>query len=188
MCGGICQWSYPLGTEITLNAQAAFGSRFTGWSAGCTDSAPGVNANASVVCKLRLGSATLLAPRFERNGAANDLSGMWWVGASENGWGMSIIHRATSGQLFTVLYTYNADGSTSWYVMPGGTWSDNFTTFRGAIFQPRGSPFEQYRLDALRVGEPIGELTLRLHSATAITLQYRIGSRTGEKQLVPQPF
>ena len=117
--------------------------------------------------------------QFARHTADTDLSGLWWAGATENGWGVSITHRAASGQKFAALYIYDQQGEPTWYVMPGGVWSDNFSTFTGQLYQPRGPRLDQYNRDALVIGEAKGEMTLRVISATSIALQYRINGNSG---------
>ena len=57
----------------------------------------------------------------------------------ENGWGMSVVqHRDL---LFSVIYAYDAAGKPIWYVMPGGTWNEAKTAFRGALYVPTGTPY-----------------------------------------------
>ncbi len=178
-CGGTCQWTYPIGAAVTLRAEAKQGSRFVGWSGACASAGRDD-------CRLTVNAAATTIANFVRHTAENDLSGLWWGGAAENGWGMSITHRAESGQKFVALYIYDRNSEPTWYVMPGGAWSENFTTYTGQLFQPRGPRLDQYDRDALVVGAAKGEMTIRAVSANAISLQYRIEGSSGAKQLQRQ--
>lgn len=120
---------------------------------------------------------------FVRNSAVTDYSGIWWGGAAENGWGVSITHRAGSGQQFVALYVYDQSGEPVWLTMPGGVWSENFSVIRGQVFRPSGAPLDRYTRDAFVAGASVGEVTLRFVSNDRIEMSYRIDGVAGEKQL-----
>lgn len=115
-------------------------------------------------------------------------SDMWWAGQSENGWGMSIQQHSPSNQQFNALYIYDNFGLPRWYVMPGGTWSNNFTTFSGALYQPTGSPLNTYDANALTVNPSPGTATLTFTSLNSATLQYTINGVSGTKSITRQSF
>jgi hypothetical protein len=169
-CGGICAWTYPLASVVTLRALADRGSAFTGWAGSCSGNS---------TCTLNMNGAQTVTPNFARNSAANDYSGLWWGGANENGWGVSITHRAESGQQFVALYIYDQAGQPTWLVMPGGIWSDNFTVLTGKLYQPRGTPLDQYNRNQLQVGDSVGELRLQFLSTTQIDLRYQLNGING---------
>ncbi len=178
-CGGVCAWAYPLATDVAIEAIPARGSIFTGWSGAC-------QAQGNGLCRLNMNGAQTAFAQFVRNSAATDYSGLWWGGIAENGWGVSITHRAASGQQFITLYVYDKDGAPTWLVMPGGVWSDNFTVLRGKAYRPSGSPLSNYRSDQLIVGDAIGEVTLQFVSDSVIDLSYQLDGLSGRKQLQRQ--
>jgi len=59
-------------------------------------------------------------------------AGLWWNPAN-SGWGISITQHA-GGQMFVVWFTYDAAGSPTWFVMPGGTWTTS-DTYDGRIYR-----------------------------------------------------
>ena len=72
---------------------------------------------------------------FGFGAAPLNVGDMWWGGASQNGWGISITQQA--GVLFGAWYTYGADGRVSWYVLPNGSW--NGTTYSGPFYSTSAS-------------------------------------------------
>ncbi len=176
-CGGICAWAYPLATDVVIDATPLRGSTFMGWSGAC---------NGTGSCRVNMNGAQTAFAQFMRNSAATDYSGLWWGGIAENGWGVSITHRAASGQQFITLYIYDKDGAPTWLVVPGGVWAENFTVLLGKAYRPSGSPLNNYRSDQLIVDDAIGEVTLRFASATAIDLSYQLDGLSGRKQLQRQ--
>lgn len=109
---------------------------------------------------------------------------MWWGGATENGWGVSIVqHR---DQLFTVIYAYDAAGKPTWYVMPGGAWNSDGSRFSGDLYSPRGSPYTAYDPSRFVVGDAVGRASLNFVAGNVAELSYTIGSTTGTKIVTRQ--
>ena len=62
---------------------------------------------------------------------------MWWAGAAQDGWGVSITQQLRS--LFAAWYTYDQNGNVTWYTLPGGAWSGN--TYSGVLATATSSPW-----------------------------------------------
>ncbi len=173
-CGAICVWNFSQGAEVTLTAAAARGSTFVGWSGACQGRS---------VCRVQTGTTQTVFAEFSRNGPTTDYSGLWWVDPAEPGWGISINHRAASGQLFNALHGYDEQGEPTWYAMPAGEWRDGFTIFRGALFRPTGSPLDQYAADQFNNGESVGEATIRFLAPDQLELSVQIAGARAVSQL-----
>jgi len=119
-----------------------------------------------------------------------DYTDMWWVGASENGWGVSITQHALNQ--FIVLYVYDDQGRPIWYVLPQGTWNANQTAFTGALYQPTGSAFSSYNTAQFNpfglTGASVGTATITYNSASTATLTYTINGKSGTKSIQRQVF
>lgn len=127
-----------------------------------------------------------LAPSAS-NGPFN-YSDMWWAGTGENGWGMSIQQHSPSNIQFNALYIYDDNGRPLWVVMPGGTWSNNFTTFSGPVFIPSGAPFSNYNAASFVPNPSVGSVTLNFTSTGTANMNYTINGRGGSKQITRQVF
>lgn len=176
-CGAICVWNFLPNTSVVLRATPRLGSTFIGWSDGCTGTSE---------CRLTSSQAQTVTARFERNGPLRDYSGMWWVGPSENGWGIAINQRAESGQQFNKLYVYDDQGQPTWYLMQGGEWSDGFSVYRGPLYRPRSASLDRYDATQLQLGAAVGEMTLRYVDANRAELSYRISGISATKTLIRQ--
>jgi hypothetical protein len=112
----------------------------------------------------------------------NPWQDLWWSGEAESGWGMSVVqHR---DMLFSIVYAYDNAGKPIWYVMPSGTWNDARTAFSGAVYVPKGSPFNAYDTARFDIGAPVGTLTLTFNSlANEATLDYTINGLSGSKPI-----
>lgn len=126
-----------------------------------------------------------LARRFAIAGNDTPYQDMWWGGASENGWGMSVVQHGD--RLFSVIYAYDAAGAPTWFVMPGGAWNAARTAFTGALDSPRGTPYSAYDASRLAVGDAKGTATITFEGEGA-TLDYAIDGMTGRKAIARQPF
>jgi hypothetical protein len=92
------------------------------------------------------------------------------------------------GGLFAVWFTYGADGRPTWFVMPGGEWTDA-DTFAGTMYRTRGTPWASgtYDPSALRLVSQ-GPYRLRFDDASHATLEYQIEGRSGTLTLERQAF
>ncbi len=127
-----------------------------------------------------------LTRRFAAPVAESPLQDMWWSGPGENGWGMSVVQHGD--RLFAAIYTYDAAGAPTWYVMPGGTWNGARTAFTGALYSPRGSPYSAYDAAKLRPGEPVGTATITFNAANDASLDFTIDGVGGRKAITRQFF
>jgi photosystem II stability/assembly factor-like uncharacterized protein len=138
--------------------------------------------------------STLIAATYGRGmfkatvagGGPADYSDLWWAGAAENGWGMSINQH---GQIqFNAFYVYDSAGTPGWYVMPGGSWNADFTTYTGALYQPTSAPLNNYDTSRFAPGASVGNASLSFTSASTATLLYNIRGATGQKSITRQIF
>ena len=138
----------------------------------------------------RLGATAVNSPKnfAGATGTVGPLnySDMWWVGDAENGWGMSI--QQHNDKPFVAIYVYDNTGKPTWYVLPAGTWTANFTVFTGALYQPTSAPLNNYTPAQFVVGASPGSATLTFTSSSTATMQYTINGVSGQKSLVRQPF
>jgi hypothetical protein len=109
------------------------------------------------------------------------LQDMWWAGSAENGWGMSVVQHG--GRLLNVIYAYDSAGNPTWWVMPAGSWPVYGTTYTGAAYSPRSSPFFAYDGSRFQAGDPVGTLQLTWSGTEAATLSGDIDGVTVAKQL-----
>jgi hypothetical protein len=116
--------------------------------------------------------------------ARSDLGDMWWGGGEQSGWGIAVLQQYAT--LFSVWFTYDANGVATWYVMPSGTWTSP-DTYEGRIYRTRGSPWlGPYDVNALQVID-VGSYRLRFTGEQA-TFGYEIDGRVGSLSLVRQGF
>jgi hypothetical protein len=116
----------------------------------------------------------------------SNLSGMWWGGLAQSGWGVSIVQQ--NATLFAVWYTYDELNHPTWFVMPGGTWT-GADTYEGRMYRTHGSPWLGHAYDAsqLQVTD-VGPYRIKF-SGTNAALEYSVEGRTGTLALTRQaPF
>jgi hypothetical protein len=110
---------------------------------------------------------------------------MWWGGLSQNGWGLAIVQQHAA--LFTMWFTYDAEGLPSWLVMSSGTWT-SANTFEGRIHRATGSPWLGRAYDASRFApRDVGAFRLRFEGEAA-TFEYSVDGRSGSLPLTRTPF
>ena len=114
-----------------------------------------------------------------------DYTDLWW-NPNESGWGLNLTQHP-SRAIFGVWYTYELDGTRTWYVMPGGSWT-GANTYTGALFTTAGpaftSPFNPSQVETRQVGSA----TLTFSDANNGVFAYSIDGVAGSKAITRQPF
>jgi hypothetical protein len=83
------------------------------------------------------------------------LSDLWWGGAPESGWGMSVFQHGD--RLFNVWFVYGEDTQPTWFVQSAGRWQDGVGSyFEGAIYSPGSAPWFAYDASRFDVGPEVG--------------------------------
>jgi hypothetical protein len=111
---------------------------------------------------------------------------LWWAGALENGWGMSIIQHGD--RVFVAMYIYDANGNPTWLALLGGAWNSAHTAFSGPLYSPTGSPFYAYDASHFSAGTAKGTITINFQDSSHATIDYTVGSTTGHKVIARQSF
>ena len=115
-----------------------------------------------------------------------DYTDMWWAGVAENGWGMSVTQHGAIQ--FNVIFAYDNNGKSIWYVMPGGSFNAAGTVFTGPLYLPTSSPFNAYDRSKFVIGASVGSATITYSSNMTATLAYTINGVSANKPLQRQIF
>ena len=131
-------------------------------------------------------------------GTAPSYEGLWW-NSSESGWGVSIAHQGDT--LFAVWYTYDHDGSPTWFFMPSAQLiGDDMETGMGMMDMemmgmPRYSPMYSgtlYRSSMSPTGKvsiaEVGMATFLFKSRTSGVFAYTVGNVSGSKDIARMAF
>jgi hypothetical protein len=111
---------------------------------------------------------------------------LWWGGTAQNGWGISVNQQYRT--LFSVWYTYDRNGSPTWFVMPGGTWTAA-NTYTAAAYRASGPPWLGVPYDASRHSTaPAGTVTFTFTDAQNAAMSYTIDGVSGTNALTRVPF
>jgi photosystem II stability/assembly factor-like uncharacterized protein len=116
--------------------------------------------------------------------ANSSYQGLWW-NANESGWGMSVTQHGN--MIFAALYTYDATGQPTWYVIPNCPVSSGRCT--GEIYKVTGgtSPAVAWSAAGKSVTS-VGTGTLTFSSTSTGTFNFTINNVTGAKAITLQPL
>ncbi|MGE5097896.1 MAG: c-type cytochrome [Betaproteobacteria bacterium] len=120
---------------------------------------------------------TTIVPAF-------DFTDLWWNDA-ESGWGLNLMQHA-SGNIFGVMYTYEAPNRPLWLVIPGGTWTSTLT-FTGAMYRvtgPLASAFDPSKVNV----QPVGTATIAWSDRDHGVFSFTLNGTTVTKTITRQPF
>ena len=139
----------------------------------------------SVACLVLMLFITLVAQTARAQSPTN-YQDLWWSGAQESGWGMSITQQGNV--LFSVFYIYDNSGKPQWVVMPGGVWSNNTSVYTGALYIPSGAHFSAYDASKFSPGASVGSANLTFSNSANAVLRYTINGVSGSKNITRQSF
>ena len=121
---------------------------------------------------------TAVSPSF-------DFTDLWW-NPNESGWGLNIFQHP-SRIIFAVWYTYEGDGTRTWYIVPSGSWTDSMT-YNGPLYVTNGPSYTK-SFDPNQVQtRQVGSATLHFTGANTGTFAYSIDGVSGTKSMQRQPF
>lgn len=135
------------------------------------------------LCSLLACICLLLLPAISHAQNYSDI----WYNPNESGWGLTIADH--NSQLFAVWFTYRQDGKSTWYVIPGGTFSNNRQRFQGDMYATTGPAYSAAAFDPSRVtATKVGTATIDFSSYAAATFTYSLAGVTQTKTIARQPF
>jgi hypothetical protein len=111
---------------------------------------------------------------------------LWWGGITQNGWGVSIHQQYRT--LFALWYTYDRNGRSVWYAVPGGTWTAA-NVFTGTAYRSTGSPWigAVYNAAAFN-NQPVGTVTFTFTDLSNGVMSYTIEGVSGSNPIVRFEF
>lgn len=110
---------------------------------------------------------------------------VWWGGAAENGWGVSLVQHANT--LVAGWYHYDAAGRPAWLIMPGCVWDAALANCTGSLFTATGAWLGSY--DAARFTQmPAGTITFSFADAGNATMSYTVNGVSGTKGISRMRF
>lgn len=134
-------------------------------------------------------AAALLALLVSLPASAQNYSDIWWNPA-ESGWGLTIADHGS--QMFAVWYTYDANGRPTWFVLSGGTFSNDRRTFSGDLYQTTGpsynQPFVSSQVAVTRVGGATLDFAPPGQPAGKASFSYTVGNVSATRIIERQPF
>ncbi|HUL96110.1 MAG TPA: hypothetical protein VLT89_08870 [Usitatibacter sp.] len=128
-------------------------------------------------------------------GAAPDapsaLSGLWWAGSSESGWGVTFTQRRNV--VVAAWYTYDASGNPKWYFasncnLPAGV-TGTAGTCTGPVYEVTGPTFFSSTFNPSLVHvNTVGNLQVAFRDAGNATMSYTVNGVSRSVALVRQAF
>lgn len=113
-----------------------------------------------------------------------DNTDLWWGGTAQNGWGITVMQQAST--LFSVWFTYDANGAPTWYVMPGGAWTSP-SSYEGHVYRTQGTAWASYDPKQLQVMDA-GTYRITLIASGGLTFDYSVEGHQGTVPLSREPF
>jgi len=172
-----------IGTPLTATASSSLAVSYAVQFGNCTivnNRLMAFGTGSCTIAATQTGNASFFpAPQVTRSVTigVGDFSDMWWAGSAQNGWGMSVQQHGTTQ--FNAVYVYDTEGKARWFVMPGGAWNSNFTTYSGLVYQPTSAPFNAYDKTKFNVPGAAGTVTLSYQANGTMIFTHNISGISG---------
>ena len=132
------------------------------------------------------GSKSIVRQAFGDGPALGNYTDLWWGGAAQNGWGLSLTQQGST--VFGVWYTYDAQGRTTWYAMPAGRFSPAGAV-SGTLYRAQGPAWLGAAYDPARLSvTAVGELSVTFATDASATLRYSVEGVQGSVAIERQRF
>lgn len=121
-------------------------------------------------------------------GAEPNFQDLWWrsPAGSESGWGLNVAHQGDI--VFATWFTYGANGTGVWYVLPAGA-KTGTRTYSGELYRTTGPAFNASPWNASLVDvKSVGSATLAFGDADSGTFTYTVDGRTFSKAITRQVY
>jgi hypothetical protein len=160
---------------------------FAGDSASLTYTVNGITVNKTLRKQL---FAVERAPRCmnvqSRANTGGSFQDLWW-NPNESGWGINFTHQADI--LFATLFTYEAGGRGTWFVMSAGR-KQTDGSYVGQLFRTTGPPFNAVPFAPIGPGQltQVGTMQVRFSDPQNGTLDYSVDGASVTKSITRQVF
>jgi hypothetical protein len=119
------------------------------------------------------------------------LSGLWWGGPPENGWGIVFTQRG--GSIFAAWFTYDQFGSPIWYVASncaGVSTNASSGTCSGTLYRVNGHAFFGVAFVPVNSSDiiPVGNLQVTFTSSNTAVMSYSLAGQSRSVSIVRQPL
>ena len=121
--------------------------------------------------------------RLRADRVGDNYTALWW-NAAESGWGINVNHQGNI--VFATLFTYNANGTPVWLVLPRGERQVD-GSYLGPLYRATGPAFNASPWTPVTPQE-VGTMRLAFASPEAATLTYTFNNVTVTKAITRQAF
>jgi arabinogalactan endo-1,4-beta-galactosidase len=159
---------------------------FQGAAASLTYSVDGRNVAKQIRPQVFGAASATCVPTTADRSLLSNYQDLWWNSA-ESGWGLNIAHQGST--LFATLFTYDATGKPTWFVMSAGARQPD-ASYTGDLFQTTGPPFDASPFTPIGPQNvtKVGTMQLRFGDGTNGTLVYSVNGRQVSKAITRQAF
>jgi hypothetical protein len=159
---------------------------FAGVAGSLSYTVNGVTVNKTLRKQVFGERAASCSPQFNGRSSSSNYQDLWW-NSSESGWGINLIQQGNI--IFATLFTYDANGRATWFVMSSGAKQAD-GSYAGDLYSTRGPAFNAVPFRPIGSGNinRVGAMQVRFADLEHGTLTYSINGVTVVKSIERQVF